>query len=101
MTNDDKRAFEGLLEDYVGLDESADIVVRQLRKISNPDSRRKVINELRNPENKRLELLDQMHRLAKDWIQISKEELLKQNVGTSRAITLSVTGIFSSNISLR
>ena len=65
MTNDDKRAFEGLLEDYVGLDESADIVVRQLRKISNPDSRRKVINELRNIENRRLELLDQMHRLAK------------------------------------
>jgi hypothetical protein len=65
MPNDDKRAFDGLLQDYVSLDESADIVIRQLRKISNPDGRRKVINELRNLENRRLELLDQMDNLGK------------------------------------
>jgi hypothetical protein len=65
MPNDDKRTFEILLDDYAALDESADTVVRQLRKISNPDNRRKIINELRNLEKKRLELLDQMDNLAK------------------------------------
>ena len=63
MANDSKKVFNCLLEDYVRLDESADIVVRQLRKISNPDSRRKVIKELRNLENRRLELLDEMDNL--------------------------------------
>ena len=65
MANESKKAFDGLLEDYAALDESADIIVRQLRKISNPDSRRKVIKEFRNLENRRLELLDQMDGLAK------------------------------------
>lgn len=50
MANDSKKVFNGLLKDYVRLDESADVVVRQLRKISNPDSRRKIIKELRNLE---------------------------------------------------
>jgi hypothetical protein len=63
--NDDKRVFDDLLEDYAALDESADIIVRQLRKISNPDNRRKIIKELRNLEKKRLELLGQMDDLAK------------------------------------
>jgi CHASE3 domain sensor protein len=65
MPNDDKRAFDGLLEDYTALDESADTVVRQLKKTPNPDNRRKIIKELRNLENKRLELLDQMDSLGK------------------------------------
>ena len=65
MANDDKRVFDDLLEDYAALDESADIVVWGLRKISNPDSRRKIIKELRNLENRRLEFLDQMDDLAK------------------------------------
>jgi hypothetical protein len=65
MPNDDKRTFERLLDDYAALDESADTVVRQLRKISNSDGRRKIIKELRNLENRRLELLDQMDNLAK------------------------------------
>lgn len=65
MTNDDKRTFDGLLDDYAALDESAGVVVRQLGKISNPDSRRKIIKELRNLENRRLELLDRMDNLGK------------------------------------
>jgi hypothetical protein len=65
VANVSKKVFNGLLEDYVGLDESADIVVRQLRKISNPDSRRKIIKELRNLENRRLEILGKMDGLAK------------------------------------
>jgi hypothetical protein len=65
MVNGGKRVFDGLLEDYAALDQSADLVVRQLRKISNPDSRRKIIKELRNLEIRRRELLDQMDNLAK------------------------------------
>ena len=65
MANDSKKVFHGLLEDYVGLYESGDIIVRQLRKISNPDNRRKIIKELRNLEKNRLELLDQIDNLAK------------------------------------
>jgi hypothetical protein len=65
MPNDDKRAFDGVLEDYTDLDESADTVVRQLKKTPNPDNRRKIVKELRNLENRRLELLDQMDGLAK------------------------------------
>ena len=65
MPNDDKRTFEILLDDYAALDESADIVVRQLKKTPNPDNRRKIIKELRNLEKKRLELLDQMDSLGK------------------------------------
>jgi hypothetical protein len=65
VPNDDKKVFDGLLQDYVRLDESADIIIRQLRKISNPDSRRKIVKELRNLENRRLELLGQMDGLAK------------------------------------
>jgi hypothetical protein len=41
MFKDEKRIFDGLLEDYVGLDESVDVIVRQLRKISNSDGRKK------------------------------------------------------------
>jgi len=65
MTNDGNNVFNGLLENYVGLDESADTIVRRFRKISSPYSRRKIIKELRNLENRRLEFLDQVDDLTK------------------------------------
>jgi hypothetical protein len=65
MTSADKKAFNGLLETYVSLDESAETIVRQLKKTANADTRGKLIRELRNLETKRLELLDQMDNLAK------------------------------------
>jgi hypothetical protein len=65
MTNESKKAFHGLLDDYAALDESAATIVRQLRKISKPDSRRKIIKELRNIESRRLEFLDRMDNLVK------------------------------------
>ena len=60
-----KKAFDGLLKTYVSLDESAETIVRQLKKIPNTDTRGKLIQELRNLEKKRLGLLDQMDNLAK------------------------------------
>ena len=65
MANDDKKAFHGLLNTYVSLDESAGTIVRQLRKTPKPESRSKLVRELRNLEKRRLELLDQMDNLAK------------------------------------
>jgi hypothetical protein len=65
MANEIKKAFDGLLEDYTTLDESADTVVRQLRKISNLDGRRKIVAELRRLEKRRLEILDKMDSLEK------------------------------------
>jgi hypothetical protein len=65
MVNDEKKVFDGVLDDYVGLGESADVVVRQLRKISNSDGRRKIIAELRRLEKRRVDFLDQMDNLAK------------------------------------
>jgi|HubBroStandDraft_6_1064221.scaffolds.fasta_scaffold410886_1 hypothetical protein len=65
MSNDDKRAFETLLEDYAALDESAETIVRQLRKITNPDNRRRIVVELQSLESRRVEILDQMHNLGK------------------------------------
>jgi hypothetical protein len=60
-----KKAFDGLLETYVSLDESAETIFRMLKKTPNPDNRRKIIKELRNLENRRLEFLDQMDNLTK------------------------------------
>ena len=60
-----KKAFDGLLNTYVSLDESAGTIVLQLKKTSKPESRSKIIAELRNLEKKRLELLDQMDGLSK------------------------------------
>ena len=65
MANDDKRAFDSLLQDYAALDESANTIVEQLRKTSNPDNRRKIVVELRNLEERRVEILDQMRNLGK------------------------------------
>jgi len=60
-----KKAFDDLLETYVSLNESAETIVRQLRKTLKPESRSKIIAELRSLDKKRLELLDQMDDLAK------------------------------------
>ena len=64
-SNGYKKAFDGLLETYVSLDESAETIVRQLKKMANADGRSKLVRELRNLEKKRLELLGQMDDLAK------------------------------------
>ena len=60
-----KKAFDGLLNTYASLDESAGTIVRQLKKTSKAESRSKIIAELRNLEKRRLELLDQLDGLAK------------------------------------
>ena len=65
VSNGYKKAFDGLLKTYVSLDESAETIVRQLKKIPNTDTRGKLIQELRNLEKRRLELLDKMDNLAK------------------------------------
>jgi hypothetical protein len=65
MANDGKKAFNGLLETYVSLDESAETIVRMLKKTPKSESRSKIIAELRNLDKKRLEILDQMDNLAK------------------------------------
>jgi hypothetical protein len=66
MQNDEyKKAFDGLLETYVSLGDSADTTVRFLKKTANADSCGKLVQKLRNLEKKRLELLDQMDDLAK------------------------------------
>ena len=66
MANDGKKkAFDGLLETYHSLDDSAETIIRQLRKTPKPESRTKIIAELRSLNRKRLELLDQMDNLAK------------------------------------
>jgi hypothetical protein len=66
MANDGKKkAFDGLLETYHSLDDSAETIVRQLKKTPNADTRGKLVRELRNLDKKRLELLDQMDNLAK------------------------------------
>jgi hypothetical protein len=57
--------FDGLLETYVSLGESAGPIVRQLKKTANAELRIKLVKELRSLEKQRLELLDQMDSLAK------------------------------------
>jgi hypothetical protein len=64
-SNGYKKAFDGLLETYVSLDESAETIVRHLKKIANADGRSKLVRELRSLDKKRLELLDQMDNLTK------------------------------------
>jgi hypothetical protein len=59
------KAFEGLLETYVSLGDSADTIVRFLKKTANADTRSKLVAELRSLDKKRLELLDQLDGLAK------------------------------------
>ena len=60
-----KKALESLLETYVSLGDSADTVVRFLKKTANAETRGKLIAELRSLDQKRLEILDQLDGLAK------------------------------------
>jgi hypothetical protein len=60
-----EKAFDSRLNTYVSLDESAGTLVRILKRTPNPDTRGKLVRELRNLEKKRRELLDQMDDLAK------------------------------------
>jgi len=66
MANDAyKRAFDDLLETYIYLGGSAEMIVRNLSKTPNVETRSKLIAELRSLDKKRLDLLDQMDDLAK------------------------------------
>jgi hypothetical protein len=66
MANDEyRKAFDGLLETYVSLGGSAEMIVRNLNKTPNVETRGKLIAELRSLDKERLELLDQMDNLAK------------------------------------
>jgi hypothetical protein len=65
MKNDQlKKEIDGLLQTYLDLGDNAVIIVRQLKKTSNADFRRKLIGELRNADKKRSELLDQIDALS-------------------------------------
>ena len=59
-----KEAFNGRLQTYVSLDDSAGAIIRQLTKTANADLRAKLVQELRSLDKQRLELLDQMDALA-------------------------------------
>ena len=66
MANDVyKKAFDGLLNTYVSLGGSAEMIVRNLNKIPDVETRGKLIAELRSLDKKRLELLVQMGNLGK------------------------------------
>jgi hypothetical protein len=60
-----KKVFDGLLDTYISLGDSADTVVRFLKKTPDSDTRRKLVAELRSLDKKRLGLLDQIDNLAK------------------------------------
>jgi hypothetical protein len=60
-----KKEFDSLLKTYVSLDDSAETMIRQLKKTPNAETRSKIIAELRSLEKRRLELLEQMDDLAK------------------------------------
>lgn len=60
-----QKAFDGLLETYLSLGDSAGTIVRKMRKTANAEIRGKLIIELRSLDKKRLELLDQMDGLPK------------------------------------
>ena len=59
-----KKAFNELLKAYLSLDDSGKTIVRNLKK-ANAELRIKLVQELRNLEKRRIELLDQMDDLAK------------------------------------
>jgi len=66
MANDEyEKAFDGLLETYWSLSESAGTIVRNLKKTPDADIRRKLTQELRSLDKQRAELLDQMDNPAK------------------------------------
>jgi len=66
MANDEyKKAFDDLFETYLSLSESAGTIVRNMKKTPKADVRSKLVQELRNLDKKRLELLERMDDLGK------------------------------------
>jgi hypothetical protein len=65
VSNEYKKAFDGLLETYLSLGDSAGTIGRTLRKTPHADTRRKLVAELRSLDKKRRDLLDEMDNLAK------------------------------------
>ena len=63
--NEYKKAFDDLFETYLSLSESAGTIVRNMKKTPKADVRSKLVQELRNLDKKRLELLDQIENLPK------------------------------------
>ncbi len=64
MTNDQlENEFDEVLQRYLDLGESAAIIVREMKKTSNPAVRRKLSHELRNADKKRIEVLNQIDGL--------------------------------------
>jgi hypothetical protein len=60
MTNDQlENEFDEALQRYLDLGESVAIIVREMKKTSNPEIRRKLTHELRNADKKRIEILNQ------------------------------------------
>lgn len=65
MTNDQlKSEIDELLQAYLDLGDNAAIIVREIRKTRNADVRGKLIGELRNTDNKRIEFLNQIDALS-------------------------------------
>jgi hypothetical protein len=60
-----KKTYDSLLKTYLSLGDSAGTIGRKLRKTPHADTRRKLVQELRSLDKKRLELLDQMDNLPK------------------------------------
>jgi len=64
MTNDQlENEFDEALQRYLDLGESAAIIVREMKKTSNPEIRKKLTPELRNADKKRIEILNQIDGL--------------------------------------
>ncbi len=67
MTKDElKREIDELLQTYLDLGDNAAIIVRELKKTSSAEVRSKLVDELRNTDNKRIEILNQIDRLSKE-----------------------------------
>jgi hypothetical protein len=65
MAIDYKNELDGLLNTYASLGDSANTIVRFLKKTAKADTRSKLVAELRTLDKKRLNLLDQIDNLAK------------------------------------
>lgn len=64
MTNGQlKGKIEVLSQDYLDLGDNAAIIVGQLKKTANADTRSKLIGKLRTIDKKRIELLNQIDNL--------------------------------------
>jgi len=67
MTKDElKREIDELLQTYLDLGDNAAIIVRELKKTSSAEVRSKLVDELRNTDNKRIDILNQIDRLSNE-----------------------------------